>query len=89
MLYRFVMKMHKHGCIDDFKRNNPHLLIESRGRIRKMFIILYSNTAEELLNTFSEHKRTAFGEHLTKTKANYSKHITGETVMNRAIFFQK
>lgn len=62
--------------------------MESHGRIRKMFIILYSNTAEELLNTFSEHKRTAFGEHLTKTKANYSKHITGETVMNRAIFFK-
>lgn len=78
--------MHKHGWIDDFRRNNPHLLIESHGRITKVFIILYTNTAEELLNTFSEHKGTVFCEHLTKTQANYSKHITEETVMNRAIF---
>lgn len=52
--------------------------MESCGRIRKVFIILYTTTAEELLNTFSEHKGTAFGEHLTKTQANYLKHITGE-----------
>lgn len=60
--------------------------MESCGKIRKVFIILYTNTAEKLLNTFSEHKGTAFGERLTKTQGNYSKHITGETVMNRAIF---
>lgn len=52
--------------------------MESCGRIRKVFIILYTNTAEELFNTFSEHKGTAFGKHLTKTQTNYSKHITGE-----------
>lgn len=44
----------------------------------QVFIILYTNRAEELLNTFSEHKGTALGEHLTKTRASYSKYITGE-----------
>lgn len=52
--------------------------MESCGTIRKVFIILYTSTAEELLNIFSEHKGTAFGERLTKTQASYSKHITGE-----------
>lgn len=52
--------------------------MEFCGIIRKVFIILYTNTAEELLNTFSEHKGTTFSEHLTKTQASYSKHITGE-----------
>lgn len=48
--------------------------MESRGRIRKVSIILYTNTAEGLFDTFSEHKRTApFDEYLTKNTSQLFK----------------